>query len=116
MPAGMSSAPLRRLHGPHSSWMFATVLAPPLLHAMTWSKCSSVVEPHWRHRPPSLAATAILTSWGMDLVFLSPTGAWPSGTQNCQPGGAWGQDGSGCQPGGGVQPTLGAGHPGGELN
>jgi hypothetical protein len=62
--------------------MFATVLAPPLLHGMTWSKCSSVAEPDWRHRPPSLAATAILTPYGMDLVFRSPVGAWRSGTWN----------------------------------
>jgi hypothetical protein len=98
MPAGMSSAPLRRLHGPQSNWMFATVLAPPLLHGMTWSKCRSVVKPHWRHRPPSLAETAILTSWGMDLVFRSPTGAWTSGSQNLQPGGAWGRTGQAASP------------------
>jgi hypothetical protein len=60
--SGMSSAPLRRLHVPHRSWMFVMVLLPPLLHGTTWSKWSSTVEPHRRHLPPSRAATAIFTS------------------------------------------------------
>jgi hypothetical protein len=28
------------LQAPHSNWMFATVLAPPRLIGITWSKCS----------------------------------------------------------------------------
>jgi hypothetical protein len=39
-------APFARLHAPHSSWMFATVLAPPRLIGITWSKCNWAVEPH----------------------------------------------------------------------
>jgi hypothetical protein len=54
--------------------MFATVLAPPRLIGITWSKCSSRVEPHWRHRPPSRADTAIFTSWVMARLARSPVG------------------------------------------
>jgi hypothetical protein len=41
-----SFAALDRLQGAHSSWMFATVLAPPRLTGITWSKCSFSVDPH----------------------------------------------------------------------
>src|SRR5579859_760294 len=110
MSAGISSAPLRRLHGPHRSWMFATVLAPPLLQGITWSKCSSVVEPHWRHLPRSLAATLILTSCGMARELRSPSGATSSVTPGCQSGGRYGQDGAGFPLAGGIWP------PGERLN
>jgi len=55
--------------------MLSTVFGPPLLHGITWSKCSSLFEPHWRHRPPSLTATSIFTSCGMARVLRSPDGA-----------------------------------------
>jgi hypothetical protein len=55
--------------------MFATVLAPPLLTGMMWSKCRFCVEPHWRQRPPSRAETAILTSCGICRLCRSPTGS-----------------------------------------
>lgn len=35
---GMSSAPLRQLHGPHRSWMLFTVLVPPRDQGILWSK------------------------------------------------------------------------------
>lgn len=61
--------------------------APP------WSKCRFSVEPHWRHLPPSLAATAIFTSCGIEREFRSPTGASTSGIHGGHPGGARGHDG-----------------------
>jgi len=59
--------------------MFATVLAPPRLIGITWSKCSSCVEPHWRHRPPSRADTAIFTSWVIARLARSPVGGGMGG-------------------------------------
>ena len=62
--------------------MFATVLAPPLLTGMMWSKCRFSVCPHCRQRPPSRAETAILTSCEIRRVCRSPTGSgiWRCGS------------------------------------
>jgi hypothetical protein len=75
MPAGMSSAPLRRLHGPQSNWMFSTLFGSAL------APRDDVVVVEVRGRAALAAPSAVpgsngnLNVLGMDLVFRSPTGA-----------------------------------------
>jgi hypothetical protein len=72
--------------------MLSVVFAPPLLHGITWSKCSSLFDPHWRQRPPSLAATSIFTSCAMTRLLGSPTGAAGLGAEMDDGSGSWPRD------------------------